>query len=117
MRTLLLPAIAVTFAAMTLITTITAAAADPLWSWGDDDWNHDNWSYRDWHYNDWAYRPPAFSGWGYSVWEYRGWAPVVVLAPYAYDSAAPYRPAGHDYNPYAAYPVGYHFGFWGACGC
>ncbi|HEY1598954.1 MAG TPA: hypothetical protein VGG64_05095 [Pirellulales bacterium] len=111
MRKLLFPAIAAAFAATTLITT---AVADPLWSWGDDEWGYDGWSYR-----DWAYRPSGHSGWGYHGREYSRWGSGAVIAPYAYYPAARYHYVNYGYNLYAAYPVyyGYHFGFWGACGC
>lgn len=111
MRKLLFPAIAGAFAATTLI---TAAVADPLWSWGDDEWGYDSWSYR-----DRAYYPSSYLGWGGYDWEYSGWPPGLVIAPYAYYPAVHYPYADDGYNPYAAYPVGYgyHFGFWGACGC
>jgi hypothetical protein len=105
MRKLLFPVIAAAFAATTFV---TAAIADPLWSWGDDDWNHDAWSYR-----DRAYRPS-----GYGAWGYYGWGAGGVIAPYAY-YPVPYRYADPGYDPYAAYPanIGYHFGFWGSCNC
>jgi hypothetical protein len=105
MRKLLFPVLAAAFAATTLV---TAAIADPLWSWGDDDWNHDAWSYR-----DWAYRPS-----GYGAGGYYGWGAGGVIAPYAY-YPVPYRYADPGYDPYAAYPAnfGYHFGFWGSCNC
>lgn len=108
---LFFPAIAAAFAATTLI---TAAMADPLWSWGDDDWNHDGWSYR-----DWGYRPSGYGGWGYDGWGHGGWGAVGVIAPYAYAPVSRYRSVDPGYDPYAVYPanIGYHFGFWGACGC
>ena len=110
MRKLLFPAIV---AACAAITSMTAAVADPLWSWGDDDWNHDAWSYR-----DWAYGPSGYWGWGHYGWDYGGWRSGWVIAPYAAYPAVHYRHVIEGYAPSVAYPVyGYHFGFWGACGC
>lgn len=110
MRKLLFPAIV---AACAVTTSMTAAVADPLWSWGDDEWNHDAWSYR-----DWAYGPSGYRGWGEYGWAYGGWRSGWVIAPYASYPAMHYQHVNDGYTPYAAYPVyGYHFGFWGACGC
>lgn len=111
-------------AACAATASITAAVADPLWSWGDDEWNHDSWSYHDWaygpwSYRDWAYGPSGYSGWGYYYgWENGGWPSGWVIAPYASYPVARYHHVDYGYTPYVGYPIyGYHFGFWGACGC
>ena len=98
-RKLLFPAIA---AALAVAASVTAAVADPLWSWGDDEWGYDAWSYH-----DRAYRPSGYEGW---------WSRRVIL-PYVPAPTVQYPYGGYGYNPYAAYPAGYHFGFWGACNC